>query len=580
MLRIILFILLVALAAFADIYVLDQHGVVSLELSSRVYETSLTVALAALLGLAGFAYFLVRALSFLLRLPVATFALSRRRRKVKAEAAISRGLVAVASGDLNAAARHAHLAERLAGHEPLALLLKAQASQLLGNRGAAKEAFTRMAEITDTRGLGLRGLFVEARRRGDNAAAHRHAVAAAQLDVFLPWAHEATLVAQCQARDWLAALATLERNHRLGAMDVGEMRRAKAALLSARALDLARLEPKEALRSALNALKIDPGLTPATTVAAKALAQEGRERKAARIIESAWRLAPHPDLAAAYAELRANLTAAERLKQVQRLVALKPEHEESAVALAKFSLAARQFAQARAALEPLLAPEATQRPTARVCLLMVEIEEAENGVTGLAREWLGRAAHAPRDPAWIADSVISSQWLPVAPESGRIGGFVWERPTELAAEPRGASSLPAPMPLPAPEPSAPASSLPAPPAEHAPEGETKIVAEPAAEPVAGHSRGNGADPEIAPSVDAAPALDATATVTPAPAARIEVTDAAPPERKAEAAPSNSGTTQGTQAKIESVAFPLERAPDDPGAGPPPPAKGFWKRLAG
>ena len=43
-------------------------------------------------------------------------------------------------------------------------------------------------------------------------------ILAAALDVFLPWAHEATLMAQCQARDWMAALATLERNHRLGAI--------------------------------------------------------------------------------------------------------------------------------------------------------------------------------------------------------------------------------------------------------------------------------------------------------------------------------------------------------------------------
>ena len=112
-----------------------------------------------------------RLLLFLLRLPLATFALSRARREAKGRASISKGLVAAASGDLNAAARHAEAAERFAGHEPLALLLKAQAAQLHGNRAAAKEAFARMSEIADTRGLGLRGLFVEARRSGDHGDA-------------------------------------------------------------------------------------------------------------------------------------------------------------------------------------------------------------------------------------------------------------------------------------------------------------------------------------------------------------------------------------------------------------------------
>ena len=77
-----------------------------------------------------------------------------------------------------------------------------------------------------------------------------------------------------------------------------------------------------------------------------------------------------------------------------------------------------------------LAPLAEARPTARVCLLMAEIEEAENGMTGLAREWLARAAHAPRDPAWVADGTSFPHWAPFAPESGRIGVFVWEHPPE------------------------------------------------------------------------------------------------------------------------------------------------------
>ena len=140
-------------------------------------------------------------------------------------------------------------------------------------------------------------------------------------------------MAQCQARDWMAALATLERNHRLGALEAGEMRRAKAALLAAHGLDLRSSRPKEALQTALKALKIDPGLTPAAVTAASVLADDGRRRQAARIIEAAWRLLPHPDLAEAYLGLRPHLPAVERAKQIARLAALTPDHEEARVAL-------------------------------------------------------------------------------------------------------------------------------------------------------------------------------------------------------------------------------------------------------
>ena len=84
--------------------------------------------------------------------------------------AVSRGMVAVGAGDTIAARRYANEAERLLDEKPLTLLLKAQAAQVSGNREAAEAAFTQMMDEDETRVLGLRGLFVEARRRGDGDA--------------------------------------------------------------------------------------------------------------------------------------------------------------------------------------------------------------------------------------------------------------------------------------------------------------------------------------------------------------------------------------------------------------------------
>src|SRR6202008_3862853 len=100
------------------------------------------------------------------------------RRGVRGYLAISRGLVAVGAGDSAAARRAANEAERIAPGEPLALLLNAQCAQLSGDRAAAEHAFRAMAERSDTKLLGLRGLFVEAPRRKDNVAAHAYAEAA------------------------------------------------------------------------------------------------------------------------------------------------------------------------------------------------------------------------------------------------------------------------------------------------------------------------------------------------------------------------------------------------------------------
>jgi HemY protein len=64
---------------------------------------------------------------------------------------------------------------------------------------------------------------------------------------------------------------------------------------------------------------------------------------------------------------------------------------------------------------------------------MADIEEAESH-EGAVREWLGRAARAPRDKAWVANGVISDRWAPVSP-SGTLDAFVWRTPDERIAAP-------------------------------------------------------------------------------------------------------------------------------------------------
>ena len=75
---------------------------------------------------------------------------------------------------------------------------------------------------------------------------------------------------------------------------------------------------------------------------------------------------------------------------------------KASLTIGRAALEARDLAAARAASLRCRRRGAGGRPTARVCLLMADIETAD-GADGAAREWLARAARAPRDKAWIAD---------------------------------------------------------------------------------------------------------------------------------------------------------------------------------
>src|SRR5262249_2725925 len=104
-------------------------------------------------------------------------------------------------------------------------------------------------------------------------------------------------------------------------------------------------------------------------------------------------------------------------------------HPEGALAVARAAMVARDFTAARTALTPL-----TRQPTQRVALLMAELEEVEHGDVGRAREWMTRALRAARDPAWVADGIVSDHWQPVSPVTGTLDAFEWRVPWgELAA---------------------------------------------------------------------------------------------------------------------------------------------------
>ncbi len=161
------------------------------------------------------------------------------------------------------------------------------------------------------------------------------------------------------------------------------------------------------------------------------MSRKGDLRRAAKIIEAAWRLQPHPDLAEVYLNLRPGDSALDRLKRADTLSRLSQGAAEGRLAVARAALEAREFDRARDALEPLLA----ERPSMRVCLLMSDLEQAEHGATGRGREWLSRATRAPRDPAWIADGIVTDQWSPISPVTGRLDAFVWQSPPDVLVAP-------------------------------------------------------------------------------------------------------------------------------------------------
>jgi HemY protein len=349
MYRIILFLVLIALAGLGAAWVADQPGEVVMSWGSWRASPKLPVFV-LLLGIVVVAALLVwTVLLALWRTPERMRRSRRERRHARGRHAITQGLLAIGHGDQASARAHADVARRHAGDDPLALLLHAQSAQLDGNRDGARRAFHAMAERAGTRLLGLRGLFIEAQRADDPVAAVMVAEEALKLAPASTWASQAVLGFRCARGDWSGALTILDNNLETGLIDKAAWRRQRGVLLTARALELETIDRDRSRDTVMEAIKLAPTLVPAAVLASKYQSEAHQVRRSMRIVEAAWLAQPHPDLADAYAHVRLGDSARQRLVRVETLAAKAPGHLESALAVARAAIDATEFARAHRA---------------------------------------------------------------------------------------------------------------------------------------------------------------------------------------------------------------------------------------
>jgi HemY protein len=483
MVRIILWFVILAGIAAGVAWLADRPGDLVVNWLGYRIETSLAVALMALVVVLAVLGLILSLLRRLLHVPAAIADYVHDRRDRRGHEALSRGIVAVAARDREAALRHSDRAVRLLPHDPLARLLEAQTAQLRGDHKRVERIFADMLGRPETEVVALRGLFIRARQAGNEARARGYAERAYRRQPGLDWASDAVVKTQAAQRDWPAVLAVLESQRRSKLLDEDSYKRKRAVVLTAQAQGAEASDPDAALDLSGKALKLDPGLVPAAVLAGRVNFARGYLKRGLKVVEKAWAINHHPDLADAYAHARPGESTRDRLARIHRLIAVAPGGEDGAVALARAAIEARDWKLAREAI----ADYASGRPRARICVLMAEIDEGEFGDKGRAREWLSRAVAAPRDPAWVADGYVSERWLPVSPVTDELGAFVWKVPMESLGY-GGPVSEPQPLAVieaqPAPPPPRHSEPVPAPASRPEPEAkpETKPAPEPAPEP--------------------------------------------------------------------------------------------------
>jgi HemY protein len=454
--RVLVALVLVAVAIAAGAFLAGNPGAVEIVWQGWRIDTSVGV-------LAGAAALLALGVGALALLVAAVRRMPRNFRRRRAdrrrrlgEAALTRGFVALAAGDAGEAQLQAGRATALLSNSPTALLLAAEAAQRQGDEAAARHAYAALRQRPDSEFLGLRGLIDQALRAGDASAALPLAERAQLLRPAAGWLADAVVLLQARAADWAAVQETLVAAARRGALPADKARHRRGVVL----YELSRHTERDgdlrrAAGLAAKAQAMAADLAPPATHHARLLAELGRRRAATKALERAWRAAPHPELARAYAEIAGGSGLLERAAALHKLAELDPPAAEGRLAAGEAALDAQLWGEARRHLDLALAAAGTAgRPSRRLCLAMARLAEQGSGDPAAARRWLDRAITAPSDPAYVCRrcAAAAELWQPLCPRCGNFDTLRWQV-SEAAAATTGAA-LPAaaasPM-LPAPD---------------------------------------------------------------------------------------------------------------------------------
>ena len=352
-----------------------------------------------------------------------------RSREKKGLTALGDAMLALASGEGREAQAKAERAEKYLGRPELTSLLIAQGAEMTGDHKRAETVYKELVQHDRTRFVGVRGLLKQQLDAGNTDTAFALAEKAFAIKPKHEETQDTLLKLQAARHDWTGARKTLGAKLKHGSLPRDVHRRRDAVLALSEARDVVAEENSIEVRErAIEANRLSPDLIPAAVMAARGYVANNQERYATRVIKKAWEVQPHPDLAAAFADIQPEESTTQRIKRFSTLTRMHPDHPETKMLLAELHIANEDFPAARRALGDL----ATTQPSARAVTIMAAIERGEGADDAIVRGWLAKALTVPRGPKWVCDNchTIHGEWAAICGNCGAFDTLSWTEPKE------------------------------------------------------------------------------------------------------------------------------------------------------
>ena len=444
MIRTLWFFIKAALFIGASIWLISQPG--DLELNFLGYDVKVKtgVFLLALTVFILFSFYLLRMVRAVLMTPKTVAKHKRDYQQKVGYLSLTRGLVAVASGDVEQANYHAKKATKLLQDDTgLPLLLEAQAARLRGDDGAAKACFQGLLENKDTAFLGARGLMKSAIDNGNKVQALEHAKAALKVNPNQPSVLKMVYDLEIQNQHWDNALNIGKKAQKLKAITIDKFTSDRIAIhLLSHDEKMLQGQQSNALRDLKTAYKLDPAYVPTVTRLAQSYMDDKKRRKAVNLIENAWKVNPHPELADMWDKLtpyQGKNNNTKRLAWVNKLVEMDESNADSHIMAAKAAMDMEYWGEAKAYL--MVAEKLY--PTAQVFHLRALVEKRITHGEDHVEDLLNKATQAMPKKSWVCvkTGMTYSEWSAIAMPHESFNTIVWDIPSVRLVNDNDASAL-------------------------------------------------------------------------------------------------------------------------------------------
>lgn len=429
------FFIKIAVLCVAAIWLITLEGQVNIDLLDYKIGMQTGVFFFLLAGLVLLFILLLKIISAIFNAPkniVKIYEADQRKRSFRA---LTRGLVAVAAGDAKRATQYSkqtkHLWSDLKG---LPLLLEAQAAKLRGEDGLAQNRFERLLKDKDSAFLGVRGLLKSALDEGDIERALDFARQAEKQHPKKSWIVKIVYELEIKNRLWTDALRT---NHKLQKIDKDNFPRLQkdrvAIYLHHHDKALREGDHKRARSEVETAYKLDPTFIPSVTRYCDFLIQDKKHRKCAAVIEKAWKVNTHPDMAKIWSRMAPVSKGKNPNKDhdvimgwYEKLIAFKPDSAEGQMAAANAAMDMEYWGEAKAYL--MVAEKLY--PAARVYRMQAIVEQNSTHNDDSIHRLMERAANALPDKRWVCQEtgIIFEEWRAIAKPHGQFNSIAWDIP--------------------------------------------------------------------------------------------------------------------------------------------------------